>query len=249
MRAPGPGARFGAGGRARSTEYPVFARRTHARGLPGLLRGALALTLFGAAFGHPWPAHAGPDNRGALTGHVRRPEGRPVDLVLTRDGHYFASAQVDSDGTFLFSGVPAGPYTLLVRAAWCDRIEMPVRVGVGAVDTVGVDLACSPIPCPKLDKADPGCILHDPDQRAKVGTACEVHPKQRLHLDVVPISYGIGSHAAAWDARFPNARVVYSSGCVVQPQRWSEVAYCQECRAAFYLHNPQYLLHPIQPFD
>jgi hypothetical protein len=68
-----------------------------------------------------------------------------------------------------------------------------------------------------------------------------------LQLDVVPIHYGIVSHPAGWDPKFPNARVVYSSGCVIQPQRWSEVAYCRECRAAFYWHNPQYLLHPIQP--
>jgi hypothetical protein len=46
---------------------------------------------------------------------------------------------------------------------------------------------------------------------------------------------GVASAAALMDDR--NA----------EPERWTEVAYCQECRAAFYWHNPRYLLHPIQP--
>lgn len=111
-------------------------------------------------------------------------------------------------------------------------------------------MPCSTIPCPELDKSDPGCILSKAEERARVGSACQVHPKRRLRLDVVPIHHGIASfHPAGGDApkQFPNARVVYSTGCVVGVERWTEEAYCQECRAVFYWHNPQYLLHPIRP--
>jgi hypothetical protein len=38
-------------------------------------------------------------------------------------------------------------------------------------------------------------------------------------------------------------------GCVVGVERWAEMAYCQECRAAFYWHNPRYLTQPIQPLE
>jgi len=181
---------------------------------------------------------------------VQRPEERGADVLLIRDGpRFIAFARVDSDGMFMLTGVPAGRYVLRVRGFYCDRIDLPVSVRAGAVDSVDVDLRCSPIPCQKLDKADPGCILKDPDQRAKVGSPCEVHPYSRLQLDVVPISYGFVSHPAGYDSRFPNARVVYSAGCVIGRERWAEVAYCWNCRAAFYLVNPQYVLHPIQPLD
>ena len=93
-------------------------------------------------------------------------------------------------------------------------------------------------------------VASSPEQRARVGKPCEVHPKQRLKLDVVPIHHGIvGFLPSGGDPRtqFPNAHVVASFGCVVGFERWAEVASCPDCRLAFYWHNPRYLLQPIRP--
>ena len=98
--------------------------------------------------------------------------------------------------------------------------------------------SCPPIPCPNPDKADPGCVVPDPDQRAKVGSRCEVHHGQRLRLDIVPIHHGIvswvpGRNSEDERERFPNAWPWVGGGCVVGPQKFTEVAYCPECRAAY----------------
>ena len=209
------------------------------------------MCLLGASLASASPGrHAGSDSLGTLMGHVRVREERRAEVLLIRNGRRIGTARVESDGTFLLSGVPAGRHTLLVRGYYCGPVELPVSVRVGAEEWIDVDLPCSAIPCPKLDKSDPGCIFPNPEERARVGSACQVHPKRRLRLDVVPIHYGFASFLpAGGDApkQFPNARVVCPMGCVVGVERWTEVAYCQECRVAFYWHNPQYLLHPIQP--
>jgi hypothetical protein len=119
-----------------------------------------------------------------------------------------------------------------------------IDVRDGATEWVDVELRCSKIPCPNPDRADPDCILKDPDQAARAGKMCEVHARP-LRLGVVPIQYGIVGCAvgANGDSRqFPNARVCYSGGCVVGPHRWAEVAYCDKCRAAYYWANPMQLL-------
>ena len=198
---------------------------------------------------------AGPpssDGPGTLIGHVHCREDRHAEVLVIRNGLRIASAEIRSDGTFLLAGVPAGRHTLLVRGDYCGSVERPVTVRPGEVETIEVDLSCPPIPCPKLDRSDPGCIFRSPEQRAKVGSACPVHPKSRLLLDIVPIHFGFVSFRPAGgdEARqFPNARVVYSAGCVMGVERWAEVAYCPECRRAFYWHNPLYVLHPIQPAE
>jgi hypothetical protein len=79
-------------------------------------------------------------------------------------------------------------------------------------------------------------VRKDPEEQARVGTPCEVHPRHRLRLGLAPIHYGIvGCSPGANDdpKRFPNARMCASGGCVIQPERWAEVAYCRECRAAY----------------
>lgn len=218
---------------------------------PIVLRSACAVTLLSVALAHPSTAgHASPDSLGTLKGHVRCRDDRHAVVIVVRNGWRIASADIRPDGTFFLAGVPAGRHTLLVRGDYCGPIERAVTVRAGGVDSIDVDLPCTPIPCPKLDKSDPGCIARNPEERAKVGSACEVHPKSRLRLDVVPLSFGIVSFEPGGpDGRklYPNARVVYSMGCVMGVERWGEVAYCPECRAAFYWHNPRYLLHPIQP--
>lgn len=123
------------------------------------------------------------------------------------------------------------------------RLASLVR-GAFVVCLLGASLASGP--------HGPHSTFRDPEERAKVGSACQVHPKRRLRLDVVPIHYGIASFQAAsgneWK-EFPNARVVRSMGCVIGRERWAEAAWCPDCRAAFYRHNPWYLLHPILPRD
>lgn len=227
-----------------------MARSTGQGRLASLIGGA-CVCLLGASLASASPGrHAGSDSLGTLMGHVRVREERRAEVLLIRNGRRIGTARVESDGTFLLSGVPAGRHTLLVRGYYCGPVELPVSVRVGAEEWIDVDLPCSAIPCPKLDKSDPGCIFPNPEERARVGSACQVHPKRRLRLDVVPIHYGFASFLpAGGDApkQFPNARVVCPMGCVVGVERWTEVAYCQECRVAFYWHNPQYLLHPIQP--
>jgi hypothetical protein len=72
----------------------------------------------------------------------------------------------------------------------------------------------------------------------EVGSRCEVHHGQRLLLDIVPIHHGIdtfvpGRNSEDERKRFPNAWPWAGGGCVVGPQKFTEVAYCRECRAAY----------------
>ena len=98
-------------------------------------------------------------------------------------------------------------------------------------------------------RRDPDRVERSREERAKVGAHCEVHSWARLRLDLVPIQYGIvGCTVAVDHERFPNARVCASGGCVVGRHRQAEVAYCPQCRGAFYRAHPQYLLHPIRPY-
>jgi hypothetical protein len=178
-------------------------------------------------------------------GRVHGPLERHPGVRVIGEGY---GADVGGDGTFRLQNLPAGRYTLLIRGYYCDDVQVPVTVRAGFVDSIDVELTCSKIPCPHPDKADPGCIYRDPVLRARVGTPCEVHPRSRLRLDVVPIRYSIVGCAVPGDARrYPNASVCFSGGCVLQPQRWAEVAYCPSCRTAFYWANPQALLLPIRP--
>ncbi len=229
-----------------------MARSTGQGRLASLIRGA-CVCLLGASLASASPGRdAGSDSLGTLQGHVLVREGRHATVLLIQNGRRIGDARVESDGTFLLSGVPAGRHTLLVRGDYCGPVELPVSVRAGAVESIDVDLPCSAIPCPKLDKSDPGCILPNPEERARVGSACQVHPKRRLRLDVVPIHYGFSSFRPAGGdepKQFPNASVARSMGCVIGVERWTEVAYCQECRAALYWHNPWYLLQPIQPHE
>jgi hypothetical protein len=205
----------------------------------------LGATISGAA--PPWPVD--PDSVGTLEGHLRW-QGRDPVVILSRDGWRLGDARVSPDGTFLLAGVPAGRHALVVRGRDCLEVQVPVLVKAKEVTWIELDLPCPPYPCRKLDKSDPGCIARYPELRARLGKPCEVHPKRRLELDVVPIHYGIaGFHPSGGDPRtqFPNAHVVASFGCVIGFERWAEVTYCQDCRRAFYWHNPRYLLQPIRP--
>lgn len=222
------------------------------RCLASLFGCAALMSSFGVAVAvtlTPW--HVDPDSVGTLEGRLRSSGWRDPIVILSRDGWRLGEARVTPDGTFLLSRVPAGRHTLVVRGRNCLDAEMPVTVRVGRTDWIDVDLPCPPLPCPKLDRSDPGCIARSAEERAKVGSACQVHPKHRLRLDVVPIHFGIMSFQAAGDdhKQFPNARVVVSMGCVIGVERWAEVAYCRGCRAVFYWHNPRYLLQPIRPHE
>lgn len=223
---------------------------THVVSRIGLAVAGLLLVVTSAAAAPPW--HVNPDSLGSLHGHLRW-EGREPIVVLASDdddGWRLGDARVARDGTFELDRVPAGRHVLVVRGRGCLEAKVPVVVKVGETTWIELDLPCPPYPCRRLDKSDPGCVATQPERLADLGKACEVHPKQRLKRDVVPIHYGIvGFVPAGGDPRkqFPNAHVVASFGCVIGFERWAEVAYCQDCRMAFYWHNPRYLLHPIQP--
>lgn len=210
----------------------------------------LLLGATGAGAAPPW--HMNPDSLGSLHGYLRW-EGRDPVVILASDdddGWRLGDARVGPDGTFELDKVPAGRHRLVVRGRGCLEVQVPVVVKAKDVTWIELDLPCPPYPCRRLDKSDPGCIASSPEQRARAGKPCEVHPKQRLKRDVVPIHFGIvGFLPSGGDPgkQFPNAHVVASFGCVVGFERWAEVAYCQDCRLAFYWHNPHYLLHPTQP--
>lgn len=188
---------------------------------------------------------------GTLHGHVTSAEGRRVSVVIILPSTpEFVSprrfgAEVADDGTFELSGLPVGRHTLLVRAYFCDAIEVPVRVDAGEENSVVIELPCRKIPCPDPDKADPGCILEDTGQRERVGTWCKAHPWNRLRADLVRIQHGIMGCGDYDATRYPNASVCYSGGCVVGREQWARVAYCEDCRKMFYLANPLHVFVPM----
>jgi hypothetical protein len=108
------------------------------------------------------------DDTGTIVGRVRGAEDR-YPRVRVLGGAYRASASVGADGYFRLTSLPAGRHTLLILGDYCDAVELPVTVRAGRVDSIAVDLSCPPIPCPNPDKADPGCVVPNPDQRARVG--------------------------------------------------------------------------------
>ena len=186
---------------------------------------------------------------GTLTVDVLGRTDRHTQVLLVHDGLRVADGVPRPDGKFKITA-PSGQHTLLVRGFSCGPVEIPVTLAAGEDESIAVDLPCSPIPCRKLDKSDPGCVMRSPEARASVGSACEVHPKSRLRLDVVPLTFGISAYQPGGPEarkRFPNARISNAMGCVVNVERWGEVAYCPECRRGFYWQNPQFVLHPVQP--
>jgi len=190
-----------------------------------------------------------PDSVGTVTGRVMRPDG-PAAHAQVFSPNLRIGTMAETDGTFRLTGVPAGRHSLVIESWYCERETVSVTVKPRSVETIAVQLACTPIPCPKPDRADPGCISRNPEEQARVGRRCEVHHRARLRLDLVPIHYSIGGCGEPSDLRrFPNARLCWGGGCVVRPQRWTEVAYCKQCRAAFYEENPYYVLHPIRVQD
>jgi hypothetical protein len=198
---------------------------------------ALLLGLATAAAAAPSIARR--DDTGTIVGRVRGGEERHPSVRVLGESY---GASVGADGFFRLTNLPAGRHTLLIRGYYCDAVELPATVRAGSVDSITVELSCPPIPCPKPDKADPGCVVPDPDQRAKVGSACEVHHGQRLRLDIVPIHHGIVSFVPGRNSpderkRFPNAWPWAGGGCVVGPQKFTEVAYCPECRLAYQLDS------------
>ncbi|MEO5988811.1 MAG: hypothetical protein ABIU54_12735 [Candidatus Eisenbacteria bacterium] len=72
----------------------------------------------------------------------------------------------------------------------------------------------------------------DREQRARVGTACSLHPWVRLRADTVAIRYGfLGSELSAeMPGYFINSRLEVSGGCVMG-KPYTEVAYCTQCRS------------------
>ena len=213
----------------------ITPRSTRLRHVSSHLCGVSVLLLALATAAAAVPSSARFDDTGSIVGRVRGPEERHPWVIVVGEPY---SASVGADGFFRLTSLPAGRHTLLIRGYYCDAVELPVTVRAGIVDSIAVELLCPPIPCPKPDKADPGCVVPDPDQRAKVGSRCEVHHGERLRLDLVPIHYGFvtfipGRNSEDERKRFPNAWPWAGGGCVAGPQKFTEVAYCRECRVAY----------------
>jgi len=207
--------------------------------LPGAGGSAVLLvTVATLAIGQPRiePAHP----TGAVTGRIVRSDGPKYDVHVT-DQATWRDTTTGADGTFRLERVPVGEHLFRIVSNYCDVQLIPVTVRAGQVARLEVELACRPRPCPKPDRADPTCVVENPEQRERVGTVCEVHRGTKLKLDLVPIHYGIVGYTPGLggDERkiFPNARPWWSSGCMDTGQRWAEVAYCRDCRAVYALRS------------
>jgi hypothetical protein len=177
---------------------------------------------------------------GAVTGRIARSDGPKYDVHVI-DQVTWMTVITRPDGTFRLELLPVGDHLFRIRSDYCEVQLIAVTVRAGQVSTLEVELACKPRPCPKPDRADPTCIVENPEQRQRVGTFCEVHRGTKLKLDIVPIHYDIVGYTPGLgrDERnvFPNARPWWSAGCVDRGQRWAEVAYCNVCRAIFELRS------------
>lgn len=177
-----------------------------------------------------------PDSVGTVTGRVMRPDG-PAAHAQVFSPDLRIGTMAEADGTFRLTGVPAGRHWLVIGSWYCQGETVSVTVKPRSVETIAVQLACTPIPCPKPDRADPTCIMENPNERARVGTLCEVHRGTRLKLDIVEIHHGFASYVPGMGGderqRFPNARPWWGGGCVDDGVRFTEVAYCSECRREY----------------
>jgi hypothetical protein len=213
----------------------ITRRCTHPRHLASALGPACLLLLALAAAAEATPSNPRSNATGAIVGRVLGPE-EPDRWVIVVGEPY--AAPVGADGFFRLHNLPPGRYRLLIEGDRCGAVEAPVLVRAGMVATIDVDLPCPPISCPKADKRNPECVLPDPHQRSRVGSRCEVHHGQRLRLDLVPIHYGDlsfipGRNREDERSRFPNAWPWAGGGCVIGPQRFTEVAYCRACRITY----------------
>ena len=213
----------------------ITRRCTHPRHLASALGPTCLLLLALATAAEAASSNPRPNATGAIVGRVLGPE-EPDRWVIVVGEPY--GAPVGADGFFRLPSLPAGRHTLLIHGDRCDAVEVPVLVRAGMVASIDVDLPCPPTLCPKADKGNPECVLPDPHQRSRVGSRCEVHHGQRLRLDLVPIHFGIfsvipGRNSEDERSRFPNAWPWAGGGCVVGPQKLTEVAYCRACRITY----------------
>jgi len=218
----------------------ITSRCTHPRNLASALGPTCLLLLALATAAESAPSNPGPNAPGAIVGRVLGPQ-EPDRWVIVVGEPY--AAPVGSDGFFRLHNLPPGRYRLLIEGDRCGAVEAPVLVRAGTVATIDVDLPCPSLTCPKADKRNPNCILPDPHQRARVGSRCEIHHGQRLRLDLVPIQHGIvtfipGRNDEDERSRYPNAWPWQGGGCVVGPQKLTEVAYCRVCRFRYQWEYP-----------
>lgn len=202
---------------------------------------AAVLLVAAASVGIARP-RANPDGpTGTVTGRIVRSDGPKYDVNVT-DQVTWMTVITRPDGTFRLERLPVGDHLFRIRSDYCGVQLIPVMVRAGQVSTLEVELACKPRPCPNPDRADPTCVVENPEQRRRVGTFCEVHRGTKLKLDIMPIHYGIAGYTPGLDEDerklFPNARPWWSAGCVDTGQRWAEVAYCSICRAVYERRSP-----------
>ena len=216
--------------------------RSSTRLRPRLHAACRTAVLLAAAVSVGARPRASPDGpTGTVAGCVVRSDGPKYDVHVT-DQVTWTTAITRPDGTFRLDSLPVGDRLFRIGSDFCEGQLIPVTVRAGQVSMLEVELACKPRPCPKADRADPTCVIENPQQRRRVGTFCEVHRWTKLKLDLVPVHYGIVGYTPGLggDERyiFPNAFPWWSEGCVDYGQRWAEVAYCSACRSIFELRRP-----------
>jgi hypothetical protein len=113
-----------------------------------------------------------------------------------------------------------------------------VSLQSGCTETLAVELSCPLLRCVEAGKEHlaPECFLSNPDEHARVGRACQVHPGSVLVPDTVDIVYGLQigrpGFAALERDSFPSAAVSWDGGCTRGLAAFTEVAFCGDCRRA-----------------
>lgn len=199
---------------------------------------AVATLLAGTAIGDGTLAHGRSGmTTGTLYGRAMRDSvavaNTNVVILGTR-----CSAMTDANGWFRIDAAPIGRWVLRAMGERCAGNIANVTVDPGRVDTVVVLLDCPEIDCayPGMPGLPPGCLLRDVKARRTAGSFCRVHPRDRLVVDTVRVTYGLllnerGFEQAERDS-FPDARAFADGGCVTGQVAYQEVAYCPECRRA-----------------
>jgi hypothetical protein len=199
---------------------------------------AFATIVAGIALGDgaAKPARA-PMVTGALYGRAMRDSVAVANTNVVVLGTRCTTV-TDANGWFRINAVPVGRWVLRAVGERCAGDIANVTVDAGSVDTVVVSLDCPEIDCdfPGKRGLPAGCLLRDAQARRRAGTFCHAHPRERLAVDTVQVSYGLLLHQPGFDQAerdsFPDAHTFADGGCVTGQTAYQEVVYCAACRRA-----------------
>ena len=176
---------------------------------------------------------------GAIVGRVMT-NGNPAAFVYVGVPGAEVWTLSQEDGCYRLEGIPDGQQILVVGNPFWDRQRHVLSIQPGHTDTLAFDLvghaSCREVDVAHLS-ADCLCFQPNPSERERVGARCQVHRECPLAADTIRIQYTdclsqVYVDPAEPDS-FPNARVVWFGGASFQRgPRFTEVAYCRECREA-----------------